>query len=428
MLQRLEIRNIAIIDKVSVELGDGLNVLTGETGAGKSIIIDSLNAVLGMRVSRDLIRTGKDKAVVEAVFKIEWHKVSDLFEEFGLEWEEDGTLFISREFTASGRNTCRINGRITTVSVLKKVGQRLIDIHGQHDNQSLLRTEGHIELLDSFAGSKLNTLKKKYINHFRFYQTVREKLSNLLGDAGERERRIDILKFQINEREQARLVEGEEEELRVQRDALINYETIMDVLASSYELLDSEDRLGACALDRINNSLSEFCTIEEFDERYAHLKKRLEAISFELDDIVSEIRGLRDGMEYNPLVLEQTNVRLDVINGLKKKYGNTLEEIFRYLKEASDELNEIINNEEIINKLNLEIKEEEKKLFEISKKLNDERIKAAGLLENKIGKEFSDLEMKNTKFKANIEFKDSKENGERKYNNGLNKVEFNFNQ
>ncbi|NLP14646.1 MAG: DNA repair protein RecN [Clostridium sp.] len=425
MLQRLEIQNIAIIDKIEIELGEGLNVLTGETGAGKSIIIDSINAILGERMSKQLIRTGRDKAVVEAVFQVNIDRMSDLLESFGIEGEEDGTLVISREFTASGKNTCRINGRIATVSMLKKIGERLIDVHGQHDNQSLLRTESHIELLDSFADSKINILKDEYLKHFESYREIKDRLKSLSGDAGERERKIDILRFQIDEIEKANLKVGEEEEIEKQRDVLLNFEKIISTLSNAYEALDSGGNLGISALDRINKSVSDFSNIENYDDKYSTLKKRLEAVSYELEDVITEIRELRDGIEYEPSVLEQLEERLDVLYRLKKKYGDSIEDILEYLENAKKELDEIINNEEIINRLKEDLKKEDEQLYKLAKDINCERIKTAKLLENRIGSEFKDLEMKNTKLKVNIEFYDSIKDGERKYgNNGLDRVEF----
>ena len=197
MLRQLEIKNIAIIDKLSIELDHGLNVLTGETGAGKSIIIDSINAITGQRLSKDLIRTGEDKAVVEAVFEVEERHLSDLYQCYGIEPEEDGVLVISREFTRSGKNTCRINGKISTVSMLKNFGERLIDVHGQHDNQSLLRSDSHIDLLDSFAGEKMHKLKEEYA----FIWTAIKRLKKILNlwEMVEKERKIDLLKYQIDE-------------------------------------------------------------------------------------------------------------------------------------------------------------------------------------------------------------------------------------
>lgn len=425
MLQRLEIQNVAIIDKVEIELGDGLNVLTGETGAGKSIIIDSINAILGQRLYKDLIRTGRDKAIVEAVFQVDKKRVEDLLEDFGIDWEEDGTLVVSREFTTSGKNTCRINGRIATVSMLKQLGERLIDVHGQHDNQSLLRTESHIDLLDSFASSRLQSLKDEYLKHLETYRKIKSRLKELTGDKNERERKIDILKYQIDEIKKAKLKTGEEEELSKQRELLVNSEKITNTLSNAYELLGSGGKFGESALDMINKAASDFGGIEEFDAKYDELKKRIEAVAIELDDIVSEIRNLRDNMEYDPDLLMQIESRLDVLYRLKKKYGDSVEEILEYKDKIEKELDEILNNEEIVNKLNEELLEEDGKLYRLAKEMNNERVKASKLLEEKIDEELKDLEMKNTSFKVRIDFDDSTENGERKYNNnGLDRVEF----
>ena len=217
MLIQLDIHNVALIDELNIELGGGLNVLTGETGAGKSIIIDSINAVLGERISRDIIRTGTDKAVVEAVFQTKSDRLGDIFDEMGMEPEEDGILILSREITRAGRNTCRVNGAMVPVSFLKRIGERLIDLHGQHDNQSLLKTEKHIELLDSFGGENINRLKQEYSALLGQYRETGARLRELSGDPGERERKIDLLKYQIDEIEKAKLKEGEEEDLNRQK-------------------------------------------------------------------------------------------------------------------------------------------------------------------------------------------------------------------
>jgi DNA repair protein RecN (Recombination protein N) len=247
----------------------------------------------------------------------------------------------------------------------------------------------------------------------------------LSGDAGERERKIDILRFQIDEIEKANLKVGEEEEIEKQRDVLLNFEKIISTLSNAYEALDSGGNLGISALDRINKSVSDFSNIENYDDKYSTLKKRLEAVSYELEDVITEIRELRDGIEYEPSVLEQLEERLDVLYRLKKKYGDSIEDILEYLENAKKELDEIINTEEIINRLKEDLKKEDEQLYKLAKDINCERIKTAKLLENRIGSEFKDLEMKNTKLKVNIEFYDSIKDGERKYgNNGLDRVEF----
>ncbi|WP_010252709.1 DNA repair protein RecN [Acetivibrio cellulolyticus] len=426
MLQQLQIQNIAIIDKVEIELGDGLNVLTGETGAGKSIIIDSINAILGERLSKDLIRAGKDKAAVEAVFTIDDDRLSGLLGEYGIEPEEDGTLIISREFTLSGKNTCRINGKIATVSMLKQIGEMLIDIHGQHDNQSLLRTESHIDLLDSFADENIHNLKNNYLEKLSQYQEIKNRLKSLSGDKNDRERKIDFLKFQIDEIKKARLKPNEEEDLNKQRIILQNAEKIINTLSRVYELVGIGNKTEKSASDTIGDALSLMGEISKLDERYAAVLKRLEGVSFEVEDIVCEIRSNRDEVEYNPELLEQIEERLDLIYKLKKKYGVSIEEVCAFMANAQKELDEILNNEELVNKLSADLKRADDELYSLAEEISAKRKNAAGLLENKIGSELNDLEMKNARLKVNVEFDDTTgESGARKYNqNGLDKVEF----
>lgn len=426
MLQQLQIQNIAIIDKVEIELGEGLNVLTGETGAGKSIIIDSINAILGERLSKDLIRAGKDKALVEAVFVIDDDRLNGLFEEFGIEPEEDGTLIISREFTLSGKNTCRVNGKIATVSMLKQLGEMLIDIHGQHDNQSLLRTESHIDLLDSFGDGSIHSLKNNYTEKLSKYREIKARLKSLSGDKNDRERKIDFLKFQIDEIRKAKLKPNEEEELNKQRIILQNSEKIISNFSSAYELIGVGTKGEKSASDTIGEVLSLIGEISKLDDSYAAVLKRLEGISFELEDIVGEVRSIRDGIEYNPELLEEIEERLDLIYKLKKKYGETIEEVIEFMANAKIELEDIQNNEEMVNKLRDELKKIDDDLYNLAKDISAKRKHAAGLLEGKIGTELNDLEMKNARLKVNVEFDESFDEGSaRKYNhNGLDKVEF----
>ncbi|NLI58926.1 MAG: DNA repair protein RecN [Clostridium sp.] len=425
MLRQLEIKNIAIIDKLSIELDHGLNVLTGETGAGKSIIIDSINAITGQRLSKDLIRTGEDKAVVEAVFEVEERHLSDLYQCYGIEPEEDGVLVISREFTRSGKNTCRINGKISTVSMLKNFGERLIDVHGQHDNQSLLRSDSHIDLLDSFAGEKMHKLKEEYAVHLDSYKKIKKKIFELMGNGGERERKIDLLKYQIDEIQSADLKIDEEQQLEKEKEILLNSEKIVKVFSNAYEILGSGSKTGEAVLDRINDVVFEINEIKEFDETYAEIAKRLESVVYELEDIVSEVRAKRDGIEFDANALEQIEERLGVIYRLKKKYGNSIEEILDFMEGAQKQLDEIINNGEILKKLNADLERENEILYNLAKEMNNERKKAAKLIEDKICSELDVLEMKNAKFQVKIEFDERENKDEINYKqNGLDKVEF----
>ncbi len=426
MLVGLNINNVALIESVDMELREGLNVLTGETGAGKSIIIDSINAVLGERLSKDLIRTGTEKAVVEAVFIVDNDKLSGVFESMGITPEDDGTLVVSREYSISGRNICRINGRAATVTMLKELGEHLIDIHGQYDNQSLLKVDRHIELLDLFSGDAVKNLKREYANCLEEYRSIRNKMAERMGDRNERERRLDLLRYQINEIENARLKPGEDESLEKQRVILSSTEKIIDALNDSYDLLYAGGDVKNSALDSINRAISEINGISRIDEKYMSISKRLEEISYLLDDVSEEIRKEKDGMELSPGILEQIEERLDAIYRLKRKYGSSIDEILKYRDKISSELEEMENSEELAAKLTQMLKKNELELYDMAKKLHEERSKACEILENGISLELDDLEMKKAGFKVSMEFDDTVDSqGQRKYTiNGLSRVEF----
>ncbi|HEX2944801.1 MAG TPA: DNA repair protein RecN [Clostridia bacterium] len=426
MLLQLNIRDIALIDEVNIELGSGLNILTGETGAGKSIIIDSINAVLGDRVSKEIIRTGSDKAVVEAVFQADGERVGDILGEIGIEPEEDGTLILSREITQSGRNTCRVNGKLVATSFLKSLGERLIDLHGQHDNQSLLRVESHIDLLDSFGGDAIQTIKRDYTVLLEQYREVRARLKALSGDPGERERKIDLLRFQIDEIKKAKLKPGEEDELNKQKTLLANSEKISEALSMAYGLLSSGESGKRPAADMMNGALSQLGSVARLEVEFDELYKRLQDIIYQLDDLTTDIRKSIDNVEYDPAQLEEIDERLDLFFKLKRKYGSTVEEVQRFCAAAQEQLEEMEKSEETANLLRSRQAELDGRLFETSCRLNDERRKAASLLEESIGLQLDDLEMKRARFKVDIQFDDTPgASGSRKYTqNGLNRVEF----
>jgi DNA repair protein RecN (Recombination protein N) len=426
MLLQLEINNIALIDNISIELGSGLNVLTGETGAGKSILIDSINAVLGERVSKELIRTGTEKASVEAVFCLEDGRLHDILESLGILPEEDGTLILSREFSISGKNTCRVNGKLVTVSVLKEIGERLIDIHGQHDNQSLLRTESHIDLLDAFVGEDLEKLKQNYSTLLHQYREFKSRLKSLSGDKGERERKIDLLKFQIEEIRKARLKTAEEEELNKQRLFLSHAEKIINALSNAYELLYGGTDVKSSASDNLNGAAAEIHTIVRLDEKFGAIGKKLEELSYQLEDVMEDIRSRRDSVEYSPKLLEQIEERLDLIFKLKRKYGASVEEVLAYCRKIEQELELMTNSEEAAQKLQEEIRKTSEKLYAICSEMNRKRREAAAVLESRIGTVLEDLEMKKARFKVEIVFDDMGDGqGEKKFQGrGLDKVEF----
>lgn len=426
MLLQLDIHNVALIEEVSIELENGMNILTGETGAGKSIIIDSINAVLGERVSKDIIRTGSDKALIEAVFRTDMAKLADVMDELGMEPEEDGTVILSREITQSGRNTCRINGKMVAASFMKAIGERLIDIHGQHDNQSLLKIENHIELLDAFAGEEMQELKKEYSELLEQYRSVRAGIRELSGDPGERERRMDLLKYQIDEIKKARLKPNEEEELNKERLLLSNADKIAGSLSAAYDLLLSGEEAGRPALDAMNEALSNLSMTARMDSICEDMYKRMQDIIYQLEDLTSDIRRKRESIEYDPARLEDIGERLDLIHKLKRKYGEGIDEILRFCENAEKKLEEIQKSEETARLLAERLTELESQLFLKAGKLNAERLKAAAVLESRIGQQLDELEMKNAEFKVDIQFDTGAvSQTERKFGqNGLDRVEF----
>ncbi len=420
MLTQLDIQNIALIDRLNLEISQGLNVLTGETGAGKSILIDSINAVLGERVSKDLIRTGREKAIIEAVFHYENTQIDNILEEAGID-SEDGNIILSREISLSGKNTCRINGRLVNVSMLKQIGELLLDIHGQHDNQSLLKTETHIDLLDAFGGSTIEKYNSEYMELFSKYKSIKSKLQSLAGDKGEMARRMDMLNFQIEEIENARLKKGEDDNLSAKRHILANSEKIMNSIVKAYELLNEGTNTGKSALYNSNKALQELTAVLKYDPELSSVSERLESVIYQLEDICEELRGKRESAEFSPDELMNIDERLDIITRLKRKYGTTIEEVLDFLDKSRFEHQELLQSESLIEELNNQLSELTKKLFESAEKLHLEREKAALILEKNITAELENLEMKNSSFKVNLTFN----NVDRSFSkNGLNTAEF----
>ncbi len=426
MLLQLNIRDIALIDEVSIELESGLNILTGETGAGKSIIIDSINAVLGDRVSREVIRTGSEKALVEAVFQVDPEQIKEIMDEMGMEPEEDGTLILSREIAQSGRNTCRINGKMVAASFMKLIGERLIDLHGQYDNQSLLKTDSHIELLDSFGGESIRAIKHEYFSILERYKEVKTKLKELAGDPGERERKMDLLRFQIDEIRKAKLKATEDEDLRKQKTMLANAEKISNSLSLAYSLITSGESGGKPALDALNEAVSHLDNVSQLDDTYNDLHRRLQDFIYQIGDLSDDLRGAFENVESNPDLLEQIEERLDLIYRLKRKYGSSISEVHQYCEAAEEQFAQIESNEKSTALLGDAKKKLEEQLYDASRRLNTQRHEAASILEDKIGQQLDDLEMKKSRFHVDIRFDDGLDAlGERKFTqHGLDRIEF----
>ena len=402
MISTLHIKNIGIIDDLSINLNNGLNILTGETGAGKTLIIDSLGIISGGRFSKEMIRKGQNHSYVEACIYLPENENAI-----------DGNIIVSREIYSNGRNMCKINGRMVTVNELKSFMENIIDIHGQHDNQQLLNPATHIEYLDSFASKEISNLKEEYIELYKQYNHLKTELKNNYGDEKEKQRKLDLLRYQYEEIERANLKTGEDEKLETDRKIILNSEKINE----SLNIADLE--ISENSIDSINNAIRALEKIEDLDEKYSDALNSLKSAYYDMQEIGRDISCLREDVFFDEEQRQEVENRLDLIFSLKRKYGNTIEEILRYKEELKSEINQIENIDEYTNRLKKKLETIEYKMFEISKKLNLLRNKYALILEEKINSELKDLEMKNARIKININFLENQ-----KYNsNGLDEVE-----
>lgn len=398
MLCQLSIENIALIDKLELELKNGLNILSGETGAGKSIIIDSLNFVLGERADKSLIRFGTDKASVEAVFEdYLTPSVKDCLDDFGIEAED--VLILRRKMSADGKNECRINGRISTLSALKSLTELLVDIHGQHEHQSLLKSTNHIKLLDKLGEKKIATVKGEVEKDFDDYTSLKKEFSRF-GNADERERKLDILSFQIDEIEKADVKEGEEDELLSARKRIRNMEKIISALEGAKNLLDGYDSQSVSA--SIKNANSLLNTISSYDENIVPIADRLDSCKVEITDIAETLSDMLQKLDFDSRSAEQIEERLEVVRTILRKYGGSYESLQKFYEEATKEEQMLSNATERVEQLEKEIKVAAEKLFASAKKLSQERGKIADKFEKDITKELCDLGMGGSTFKVEI--------------------------
>ena len=387
MLQQLSIKNIALIEELSIELESGFNVLSGETGAGKSIIIDSLNLVLGERADKDLVRSGTQKARVEAIFTVS-SNVRELLDEAGIECEDE-LLIISRDISADGKSICRINGTAVTLSCLKKVADKLADIHGQHEHQLLLNSESHLAFLDSFGGRAVKEQKENVKRAYTYYKACQEKLNGDWGTQEERARRMEMLEYQINEIENADIVPGQEEELRQRREILAHADKIIEVLTQTQRTIKDS------ALDSIRSASNALENISAKGENYARLSQRLESAFYELEDIAQELENETDAVEADPYELERIEDRLALLKKLYRKYGNDEEEVLKYLDAAVEEAERLKNAEETIAELERQAAQFKEEYDRQAAILSELRHDTAIAFEDRIQLELEQLGMKN---------------------------------
>lgn len=393
MLSNLYIENIAVIEKTSIDFKKGLNVMTGETGAGKSIVIDSINAVLGNRTSKELIRTGAYSAFVSAEFTNLSEKALAVIDEAGFELE-DGELLIRREISTTGKNKCRINGRPATVSTLKEIGVQLINIHGQHESYELMSPELHISYIDKLAG--LESEIEAYQEVYKKYKKLSAELKKATVDESERERKIDLLKYQIDELEDADLRDGEYEELNEQKAVLQNSEKIIEAIMSSRALMNGDEESSGVLenLQEINSQLSD---ISEYMSEVEPINSRIESAIYELEDCLSELTGLTDLVDTDGGSLDSIEERLDLIYTLGKKYGSTIKEMLDFLDKAKKELNALVmydeNREALIKECDKAYKEAEK----LAKALSEKRRATSSEFADKVCEEMAFLDMPNVK-------------------------------
>ena len=378
MITNLHIKNIGIIDDLEIDLNKGMNVLTGETGAGKTLIIDSISIISGGRFSKEMIRKGENHSFVELCM----YAPNDVN-------SVDGNIIVTREIYNNGRNMCKINGRLVTVAELKNFMSNYIEIHGQNDNQKLFDSKTHIKYLDNFSGEEVFKLKSEYKEKYQRYNDIKKELKNNYEDEKEKQRKLDLLRYQLEEIQEARLKSEEEIELEEKSKLIKNSEKI------AKNLSEAEMAIGENTIDLIGNAIRALEKIETIDKKYEETVSSLKNIYYEIQEISSDVNGYLGDIEFDEQEREEVETRLDVIDNLKRKYGNNIEEILKYAEEIDEEIKKIENVDEYNNK----------EMTKIEEKISFIRKENAEELNNRINKELVDLEMKNAKINVKVEYK-----------------------
>ena len=390
MITNLHIKNIGIIDDIEINLNTGFNVLTGETGAGKTLIIDSLKIISGGRFSKDMIRKGETNSFVELC----------MFEPEN-EYALDENIIVSREIFSNGRNLCKINGRLVTVTELKEFMSRFIEIHGQNDNQNLLNNKTHLKYLDGFIGDEIKDIKEKYQKCYYKRIGIKKKLQENYGDDKEKQRKLDLLRYQLNEIEEANLKVNEEEGLEEKRKIILNSEKI----ANNLKIAD--EAIGEKTIDCVSEAIRALEKIETIDSKYSEANSNLKNIYYELQELSRDINSYKEDTHFDEYERAELENRLDLIYSLKRKYGNNIEEIVNYKNAIENEIIHIENLEEYNNKLKIQLKDIETQMSNYAKELHKIRVNCGNVLSEKIQAELKDLEMKNARLNINVKYNDN---------------------
>ena len=420
MLLELSIRNFAIIEKQTISLNQGLTVLTGETGAGKSIIIDAIQLLAGGRGSAEFIRHGEEKAEIEGFFQLtdSSHPAILKAREFGID-SEDNAIIIQRAMYISGKSICRINGKMVTISTLREIGRKLIDIHGQHEHQELMDPDFHLPLLDEYGGPEISEALAEYKHHYKQYLETSQSLKKLSENEQTMAHRLDLIQFQYNEIKNAELEPDEEDRLLEERQKLSNFEKVHQSLSNAYGSLNNENT----GLDWIGNAMTELERIENLDEEYQQLSDTVKNAFYLLEDAKSSVRSQLDMLEYEPERLHDIEARLNEINHLKRKYGKTIDKILEYGAAIEEEIDTILNRESHIEKLMKQLDAVKKEVLLAGDELTDIRKKYALSLTEAIHQELKELYMDKAVFDVRfIETNDASDELIRQ--DGLDKVEF----
>lgn len=396
MLLEISIKNFAIIESISLNFEKGMTVLTGETGAGKSIIIDAMNMMLGARATTEVIRHGAPKAEIEGLFSIESNRaLEEIFDEQGLELSDE--IIIRREILQNGRSISRVNGQMVNLSVLRTIGQQLVDIHGQHDQEELMRPHRHIQMLDEFGDTSFFELKEAYQMSFDNYRRMRKQVLDIKKNQQEHKARIEMLEFQMAEIEAANLKSGEDVTLNQERDRLLNHKHIADTLTNAYSMLDNEE---FSSLANVRSAMNDMESLEEFDPEYCEISGTLSESYYVLEDITKRLESILDDLDFDGNRLMQVESRLDLIHTITRKYGGSVDDVLEYFAKITDEYNLLTGNNLSSEDMEIELKKLEKNLVDLAGQVAQARHKIAQDLEAEIKQELQDLYMEKAQFQV----------------------------